>query len=587
MAAPRTPQRKRPQQGRPQQNQPPWVLLGLILAVVLALHLAFLSAGTGNGVLRLDQTLQAVVLTMTGNDAGFTQRGLTRPDPTLLGIWVGVWTVVVAGVIGGSFILWDRRRTRTRGAGLSTGAELRKRVTGHGVPAVIPFAHLDGMPVTIREEDTSCTIAPPRAGKSAYLAIGRIVDAAGPVVATSTKADVFRVTVKKRSDHGHVFVFDFDGITRWPDHARWDMVDGCDNPDAAQSRAAAIVNARPAGSAGMKDSAHFVEGVKIILRSLLHAAALLPGGTMRDVIRWAQDFTDHEPSAILRDLSPNGAIWARELDQWCREDAPETIGNTKTTLSRITASLTDARVLALLCPAPTTDGAPDGVEPVAAFRARDFVTSTDTVYCLVDDSRESSTAPIITALVSAIIEEAKSVSQHTTSGRLPTAMTLILDEVANVSPLPQLPNLMSDGGGRGLHTWIFAQSMSQLVGKWGPEAATTIFESSAAKIIFGGLADESFLEKISKLIGTHLVAQTSTSRQRNGTGKDTSSTSTSEREERRLKVEDIRKIPEGQALLLYREKEAIVQLTPWWKRPDSDQLHQSQEWSLKLEGITA
>jgi len=572
MAAPR----------QPQPNQPPWLLLGLILAVVLALHLAFLSAGTGVGVLRLDQTLQAAVMTMTGNDAGFTRRGLTPPDPKMLGIWLGFWVVVVAVTLGGSFILWDRRKS-SRSAELSTGAELRKRVTGHGVAAVVPFAHLDGKPVTIREEDTSCTIAPPRAGKSAYLAIGRIVDAAGAVVATSTKADVFRVTVKKRSDLGHVFVFDFDGITRWPGKARGDMVAGCENPDAAQSRAAAIVNARPAGSAGMKDSAHFVEGVKIILRSLLHAAALIPGGNMRDVVRWAQDFNDHEPSAILRDLSPNGAIWARELDQWCREDAPETIGNTKTTLSRITASLTDARVLDLLCPAAQ----PDGGEPVASFRARDFVLSTDTVYCLVDDSRESSTAPIITALVSAIIEEAKSVSQHTTTGRLPTAMTLVLDEVANVSPLPQLPNLMSDGGGRGLHTWIFAQSMSQLVGKWGPEAATTIFESSAAKIIFGGLADETFLEKISRLIGTHQVTQTSKSLQRNGAGRDTTSTSTSEREERRMKVEDIRKIPEGKALLLYREKEAIVQLTPWWKRPDADQLHQSQQWSLQLEGITA
>ena len=239
--------------------------------------------------------------------------------------------------------------------------------------------------------------------------------------------------------------------------------------------------------------------------------------------------------------------------------------------------------LDLLCPAQHTDDG-DAAKP---FRAGDFVLSTDTVYCLVDDSRESSTAPIITALVSAIIEEAKTVSQHTTSGCLPTAMTLVLDEVANVSPLPQLSNLMSDGGGCGLHTWIFAQSMSQLVGKWGPEAATTIFESSAATIIFGGLADETFLDKISKLIGTHQVSQTSKSVQRNGAGRDTSSTSTSERDERRMKVEDIRKIPEGKALLLYREHEAIVQLTPWWKRHDADQLHQSQEWSLQLEGITA
>ena len=119
-----------------------------------------------------------------------------------------------------------------------------------------------------------------------------------------------------------------------------------------------------------------------------------------------------------------------------------------------------------------------------------------------------------------------------------------------------------------------------------PEAATTIFESSAAKIIFGGLADESFLGKISRLIGTHHTVQTRTSVQR-GTDRDTSSTSTSEREERRMKVEDIRKISEGQALLLYRQKEAVVQLTPWWTRPDADDLRESQNWSLHLEGITA
>ena len=58
--------------------------------------------------------------------------------------------------------------------------------------------------------------------------------------------------------------------------------------------------------------------------------------------------------------------------------------------------LTDARVLDLLCPANRADG--DGDVPVASFRARDFVLATDTDYCLVVDSRESSTAPTITAL---------------------------------------------------------------------------------------------------------------------------------------------------------------------------------------------
>jgi hypothetical protein len=76
--------------------------------VVLVVHLAYLSAGTGVGALRLDQSLQAVVMTMTGNDAGFTRRGLTPPDPKMLGIWLGFWVVLVAVTLGGSFILTSR-----------------------------------------------------------------------------------------------------------------------------------------------------------------------------------------------------------------------------------------------------------------------------------------------------------------------------------------------------------------------------------------------------------------------------------------------------------------------------------------------
>ena len=88
----------------------------------------------------------------------------------------------------------------------------------------------------------------------------------------------------------------------------------------------------------------------------------------------------------------------------------------------------------------------------------------------------------------------------------------------------------------------------------GAGAATTIFESSGAKIIFGGLPHETFLETISRLIGTLPATQTSKSQQHNGAGRDTTSTSTSEREERRMKVEVIRRSPEGQTLLPYRQK---------------------------------
>lgn len=63
------------------------------------------------------------------------------------------------------------------------------------------------------------------------------------------------------------------------------------------------------------------------------------------------------------------------------------------------------------------------------------------------------------------------------------------------------------------------------------------------------------------------------------------STQWNERRERIMEPEAIRKIDEGSAVLLYREKDAIATLMPWWDRPDAKELAagrdavKAQAWS--------
>jgi type IV secretory pathway TraG/TraD family ATPase VirD4 len=145
--------------------------------------------------------------------------------------------------------------------------------------------------------------------------------------------------------------------------------------------------------------------------------------------------------------------------------------------------------------------------------------------------------------------------------------TFVLDEAPNVAPIPEMPLLLSDGGGRGMPAWLFAQSFGQLRARWGRDEADTMWGSSPIKVILGGASETDDLERLSRLMGERRVHRVSTSRS-HGSGW---SRQTSTEKERVLPVHAIRQLDVGQALLLYRSlPPAVVDLTPWWDRKDAD-----------------
>ena len=97
--------------------------------------------------------------------------------------------------------------------------------------------HRHGLAVWLEEH--LLVMAPPRTYKTAFLA-DVILNYPGPVIATSTKADLCSLTSAARAGLGPVHVFNPQGIGGVASTFRWSPVDGCQDPATAIRRADAF-----------------------------------------------------------------------------------------------------------------------------------------------------------------------------------------------------------------------------------------------------------------------------------------------------------------------------------------------------------
>ena len=152
-------------------------------------------------------------------------------------------------------------------------------------------------------------------------------------------------------------------------------------------------------------------------------------------------------------------------------------------------------------------------------------------------------------------------------------LLLALDEIANLTPLPSLPSLMAEGGGTGITTLAVLQSLAQARNRWGEHAADTLWDAATVKLVLGGLGKYRDLDDVARLIGeTDEFVETRT-RARAGDR----STSTSIRTVPVLPASALRTLPLGTGVLLLRQaRPAVVDLTPWTRRPDAARLWADQ-----------
>jgi type IV secretory pathway TraG/TraD family ATPase VirD4 len=121
-----------------------------------------------------------------------------------------------------------------------------------------------------------------------------------------------------------------------------------------------------------------------------------------------------------------------------------------------------------------------------------------TVYLL--GAQEAQVAPLVTAFTGHVARTARQIAGRQPGGRLDPQLTLDLDEVALICPIP-LDEWSADMGGRNVSIHVAAQSRPQLRKRWGHDGAAAILNNAATVVIFGGTRDPDDLQAYSTLAG--------------------------------------------------------------------------------------
>jgi type IV secretory pathway TraG/TraD family ATPase VirD4 len=397
-------------------------------------------------------------------------------------------------------------------------------------------------------EQAVLVLGPPRSGKTTAVAIPNVLAAPGAVTVTSTKPDVMAATLACRAGRGNCWLLDPSGTVPTPagvTRVRWSPVASAISWDESLVLARAMTGAaRPGGAAG--ESAHWIERAEALLAPLLHAAHL-NGSGMETVLRWV----------LRQDLGPARAV----LSAGGVETGVDVLAGLAATdpreLSGIWSSA--AGVLAAYRSDAVLDGcAAPNLDP------RQLVSTPDTVYICAPARFQQLVAPIVIAFLEQVRAGAYAISAAGgTSGLgVSVPVTLVLDELANIAPLPDLPAMVSEGGGQGLLTLACLQDLSQARQRWG-RAAEGFLSLFGTKLVLPGIGDLDTLELVSRLGGEIDVParSVSTNPWRWGAPRVTWST----HRQRRLPVETVSQQPPGTALVLSgaRPPERIA-LPPWW-----------------------
>ena len=352
-------------------------------------------------------------------------------------------------------------------------------------------------------------VGPQGSGKTQFL-VNVILDAPGAAVVPSTKPELVVLTRALRERVGPTAVFNPSLLGSIGSDLRWDPISGCTDQGVADRRAWALV--RGSGGAAGIDRADFWAGkAQEILRCYLLAAALA-GADMTRVMHWANDPDDPEPAAILdahRHLAPHG--WLPTLLTHLRASPNTRTGYFATVTSCV--GFMDSPTVAEAC----------RPGPGGAFNVEAFLRWRGTLY-LVGGAGDKRLAPLLTALTEYVFDEAQRIAAAQPGGRLTPTLNFVLDEVANITPVP-LDRWASDSRGWGITVGAVVQSLAQFATTWGRDRAEVIWENLPTKVVLPGVTNPEDLRALSYLAGERWVQRTTRGHSEGADGRGSRSTS--------------------------------------------------------------
>ncbi|MFD4767396.1 type VI secretion protein [Streptomyces niveus] len=319
-------------------------------------------------------------------------------------------------------------------------------------PAPAPAAPVEQVPAPRTAPHAHVRYGAPHTRRPA--AVQAIQDAEGPALVVTSDPTVWAETKDARAKLGPVLLYDPGHLCDTPARLHWSPTTGCEDADTAAARAVALLApVRPLArlDAAMADTA------ETLLRCWLHAAAV-DARPFKQVHRWAQGGGAHEAVRILR-THPKAASGLAGLLESALTGHPERREISQQLATRALASLSSVHIREACTPNRADSLALDS-----------YPAEGGTLYVVgepIEDPRTRPGAmPLLTALASSVVEHGRRMAARSSAGRLDPPMTLVLDDVAAVAPLPALPDLLADGDEQGMPALVLLRSREQGRDRW-------------------------------------------------------------------------------------------------------------------------
>lgn len=459
-------------------------------------------------------------------------------------VWTSLPTVRLRRILGeDGWADWRDLRAGLGAGGLRRvfGSEVRPDLKGkraaaaeYGLPVgrlVTGGLGIRGRQVYFPHSYSVLVAGPPGAAKSSEMA-NFVRHAPACMYISTSKTEFVRHTADLRAHKGRVWVFNPAGLGGVPSTFGWNPVEGCHIQETAKKRATAMVRG---GAAVSNEHEFFKQKAVEIIRCYLMAAAL-EGLGMAAVHEWATHPDDPTPVDILR-AYPNYApgSWISTLESYLDSD-PKSRSNYYATVTPCVSFLDNPAVIAA-CNPPSSQ----------RFDLEEFLTGSDTLYVI--NGEDSSLAPLMTALTEHIQAGARVLAERSAHERLAPGLILLLDEVAQTTPVP-LDKWSSELRGLGITVVAGIQGKAQLETRYGREATRTICNSMTMKIVVsaGMLSDEEDLRYFAGLAGPRWVSKVSHG-QTDGTNGSSTSTNRQKVEEPVMTTDRLSRLPRGYAFI--------------------------------------
>jgi type IV secretion system protein VirD4 len=419
-------------------------------------------------------------------------------------------------------------------------------------------------------------IAPTGSSKTVKYVVPTILTWPDAIFVTSTKNDIADLTLNYRGEALGRPVYIFDPTGDWPEEQRkylcaWSPLmaisDFADADKIAQWLSEAAIES------GADAKVRFWINLTQIAMGPMLWIARKTNKTMQDIAYWVgyQDFEgiealfDEFERSIVDPAVKNDLAMARRGLAATQKRPKLTIAGIFSNMDFVLKPFLSAQM------APTTDirfddqgnpYSPHGLKVLDIEHALDMG---GTIYAIGDEEEQDMLRPVFQAVAQSYLRACRKRQRRQGDGPLMNPPLLLLEEAANVAPLPTLDKMAATYRGLGIVIMSIWQDEAQ-IGTLYDTRAATVLGNHTTRVYLPGSSDDTTLDRLSRLIGDQSVAMRRVTRH---TGQSRVSVNEGSEDVRLAPIDYLRTLPSNVAVVLSGNLPPLrVTSTPWFQDPE-------------------